>query len=64
MQATLKRNMEQKLRKAQDNNIAMIEKLHREIDQLQQKFSELEDLSQSEDPLQLLQVFNLSPSSC
>lgn len=63
-QAKLKGNMDLKLRKAQDDDRAMIEELHAEIDQLQQKLSELEDPSQSEDPLQLLQVFYLSPRSC
>lgn len=64
MQAKLKGNMDLKLRKAQDDDRAMIEELRAEIDQLQQKLSELEDPSQSEDPLQLLQVFYLSPRSC
>lgn len=64
MQAKLKGNMDLKLRKAQDDDGAMIEELRAEIDQLQQRLSELEDPSQSEDPLRLLQVFSLSPRSC
>lgn len=64
MQAKLKQNMDLKLRKVQDNDKAMIEELRGEIDQLQHKLSELEDLSQSEDPLQLLQVCYLSPCCC
>lgn len=60
-QEKLKRNMKGKLRKAQDKHGAMIEELRGEIDHLQRKRSELDDLAQSEDPLQLLQVFYLSP---
>lgn len=58
-QEKLKRNMKRKLRKAQDKHGAMIEELRGEIHQLQRKRSELEDFTQSEDPLQLLQVFYL-----
>lgn len=59
-QGKLKRNIKRKLRKAQDKHGAMIEELRDEIDQLQRKRSELEDFTQSEDPLQLVQVFYLS----
>lgn len=60
-QEKLTRNIELKLRKACEKDKAMIEELGDEIDQLQRKLSELEDLTQSEDPLQLLQVFCFSP---
>lgn len=62
-QEKLKQNIELKLWKSQDKDKAMIEELHYEIEQLQRKLSELEDLSQYEDPLQLLQVLYLSPCS-
>lgn len=60
MQEKLKQNIELKLRKAHDKDQAMIEELGDEIDQLERKLSELEDLTQNEDPLQLLQVFYFS----
>lgn len=60
-QEKLKQNIELKLRKAHDKDKAMIKELRDEIDQLERKLSELEDLTQSEDPLQLLQVFYFSP---
>lgn len=60
MQEKLKQNIELKLRKAHDKDKAMIEELGDEIDQLERKLSELEDLTQNEDPLQLLQVFYFS----
>lgn len=60
MQEKLKQNIELKLRKAHDKDQAMIEELRDEIDQLERKLSELEDLTQNEDPLQLLQVFYFS----
>lgn len=63
MQAKLNKSMDLKLRTAQDDDKAMVEKLRGEIHQLQQKLSELEQLSQSEDLLQLLQVY-VSPCSC
>lgn len=60
MQEKLKQNIELKLRKAHDKDKAMIEELGDEIDQLERKLSELEDLTQNEDPLQLLKVFYFS----
>lgn len=63
MQAKLKQSMDLKLRTAQDDDKAMVEKLRGEIHQLQQKLSELEHLSQSEDLIQLLQVY-VSPCFC
>lgn len=59
-QEKLKQNIELKLRKARDKDKAMIEELRDEIDQLERNLSELEDLTKSEDPLQLLQVFYFS----
>ncbi|XP_045919926.1 uncharacterized protein LOC123979862 [Micropterus dolomieu] len=50
----LKSNIEEKLRKSQDKDEAMIEELQEEITQLQSKYSELEELSQSDDYLHLL----------
>lgn len=64
MQEKLKKNIEQKLRKSQDKDKAIVDGLRDEFDQLEKKLSELEDLSQSEDPLQILQVFHLSPCFC
>lgn len=61
MQEKLKQNIELKLRKAHDKDKAMIKELHDEIDQLERKLSELEDITQSEDPLQLLQVCYFPP---
>lgn len=55
-QTKLKRNIEQKLWKSQEKDVAMIEELQEEISQLQRKHSELEELLQSDDHLHLLQV--------
>ncbi|XP_035531675.1 E3 ubiquitin/ISG15 ligase TRIM25-like [Morone saxatilis] len=52
----LKRNIEEKLRKSQDRDKAMIEELQEEIFQLQRTCSELEELSQSDNHLHLLQT--------
>ena len=52
----LKSNIEEKLRKSQERDQAMIRELHEEIVDLQRKHSQLEELSQNEDHLQLLQV--------
>lgn len=60
-QEKLKQNIKLKLRKARDKDKAVIVELRDEIDQLERKLSELEDLTHSEDPLQLLQVFYFSP---
>ncbi|XP_070786289.1 E3 ubiquitin-protein ligase TRIM39-like [Enoplosus armatus] len=57
-QTKLKSNIEEKLRKSQDKDEAMIEELQEEIIQLQRKHSELEELSQSDDHLHLLQTFH------
>ncbi|XP_040886910.1 E3 ubiquitin-protein ligase TRIM39-like [Toxotes jaculatrix] len=56
MQTKLKSNIEEKLRKSQEKDEAMIQKLHDEISELQRKHSELEELSQNDDPFQLLQT--------
>lgn len=58
-QTKLKRNIEEKLRKSQHKDKAMIEELQEEITQLQRTCSELEELSQSDDHLHLLQVAHL-----
>ncbi|KAM9335531.1 uncharacterized protein ABDE67_020520 [Symphorus nematophorus] len=55
-QTKLKRNIEEKLRKSQDKDKEMIEELQEEISQLQRMHSELEELSQSDDHLHLLQT--------
>lgn len=55
-QTKLKLNIEAKLRKSQEKDGAMINKLQEEISQLQRTHSELEELSQSDDHLHLLQV--------
>lgn len=55
-QTKLKLNIEEKLRKSQDKDEAIIKELQEEIIQLQRKHSELEELSQSDDHLHLLQV--------
>ncbi|KAM4536781.1 E3 ubiquitin-protein ligase TRIM17-like isoform 2-T2 [Odontesthes bonariensis] len=52
----LKSNIEEKLRKSQERDQAMIGELHEEIADLQRKRSQLEELSQNEDHLQLLQT--------
>ncbi len=61
-QTKLKCNIEEKLQKSQEKDKAMIEKLQEEISQLQIKHSELEELSQSDDHLHLLQVSQHSNS--
>lgn len=63
-QTKLKLNIEEKLRKSQDKDKVMIEELQDEISQLQRKHSELEELSHSDDHLQLLQVRQGSPDYC
>ncbi|XP_070849576.1 E3 ubiquitin-protein ligase TRIM39-like [Chaetodon trifascialis] len=61
--SNLKWNIKEKLRKSQDKDKAMIEELQEEIIQLQRIRSELEELSQSDDHLHLLQTLQaLSPS--
>ncbi|XP_070710615.1 E3 ubiquitin-protein ligase TRIM39-like [Pempheris klunzingeri] len=55
-QTKLKCNIEQKIRKSQDKDEATIKELQEEITQLQRKHSELEELSQSDDHLHLLQT--------
>uniref|UniRef100_UPI0037E7031A E3 ubiquitin-protein ligase TRIM39-like n=1 Tax=Semicossyphus pulcher TaxID=241346 RepID=UPI0037E7031A len=55
-QTTLKLNIQEKLRKSQEKDNAMIVELREEITQLQRKHSELEELSQSYDHLHLLQT--------
>ncbi|XP_054458026.1 nuclear factor 7, brain-like [Anoplopoma fimbria] len=55
-QNKLKANIDKKLRKSQEKDKAMIEELQEEIAQLQKKHSELEELSQSDDHLHLLQT--------
>lgn len=59
--ASLRRNIEEKLRKSQDKDRAMIEELQGEITQLQRKQSELEELSRSDDHLHLLQASQHTP---
>lgn len=54
--AKLKLNIQKKLRKSQEKDEAVIQGLHEEIADLQRKQSELDELSQSDDHLQLLQV--------
>lgn len=56
MQAKLKSNIQTKLRKSQDKDNAIIQELHDEVAELQRKHSELDELSQNEDHLWLLQV--------
>ncbi|XP_008277941.1 E3 ubiquitin-protein ligase TRIM39-like isoform X2 [Stegastes partitus] len=58
MQTKLKSNINEKLRKSQEKDEAIIRELHEEITQLQRKHSELEELSQNEDHLQLLQALS------
>lgn len=61
MQTKIKSNIQEKLRKYQDKDKAMIQELEEEITHLQRKHSELEELSQSDDNLHLLQV--IEPAS-
>lgn len=56
MQAKLQSNIQIKLRKSQEKDEAVIQELHDEIAELQRKHSELDELSQNEDHLWLLQV--------
>lgn len=56
MQAKLRLNIQIKLRKSQEKDEAVIQELHDEIAELQRKHSELDELSQNEDHLWLLQV--------
>ncbi|XP_042368538.1 E3 ubiquitin-protein ligase TRIM39-like [Plectropomus leopardus] len=55
-QSKVKLNIENKLQKSQEKDKAMIEELQEEVAQLQRKHSELEELSKSDDYLQLLQT--------
>ncbi|XP_068584473.1 E3 ubiquitin-protein ligase TRIM39-like isoform X2 [Cebidichthys violaceus] len=55
-QTKLKANIDKKLIKSQEKDEAMIEELREEIAQLQRRHSELEELSQSDDHLHLLQT--------
>lgn len=59
--AKLKQNIQEKLRKSEDKDKEVIKELQEEITQLQMMHSKLEELSQSEDHLQLLQVSQYSP---
>ncbi|XP_074479207.1 E3 ubiquitin-protein ligase TRIM39-like [Sebastes fasciatus] len=52
----LKSNIDKKLRKSQEKDEAMIEELQEEIARLERKHSELEELSQTDDHLLLLQT--------
>lgn len=56
MQAKLRSNIQIKLRKSQEKDEAVIQELRDEIAELQRKHSELDELSQNEDHLWLLQV--------
>ncbi|XP_036002815.1 E3 ubiquitin-protein ligase TRIM41 [Fundulus heteroclitus] len=56
MQSKLKEKMDQILRKSQEKVQAMIQELEEEVAALQRKHSQLEELSQKEDHLQLLQT--------
>ncbi|XP_041841616.1 E3 ubiquitin-protein ligase TRIM39-like [Melanotaenia boesemani] len=56
IQEKLKSSMEEKLRKSQERDQAIIQSLREEIKDLQWKHSELEQLLQNEDPLQILQT--------
>lgn len=56
MQAKLRSNIQIKLRKSQEKDEVVIQELHDEIAELQRKHSELDELSQNEDHLWLLQV--------
>lgn len=58
-QCKLQQNIEDKLRKSQDRDKAMIEELQEEITQLQRTHSELDELSESDDHLHILQVARL-----
>ncbi|XP_060922573.1 E3 ubiquitin-protein ligase TRIM17-like [Limanda limanda] len=56
LQTKLKSNIEAKLTKSQEKDKAVIQDLHEEISELQRRHSELEELSQEDDSLQLLQT--------
>ncbi|KAM4714667.1 uncharacterized protein FYW61_019600 [Anableps anableps] len=56
IQSKLRSNMDEKLRKAKEKVQAMIQELEEEITALQRKHSQLEELLQSEDHLQLLRT--------
>ncbi|XP_071767046.1 E3 ubiquitin-protein ligase TRIM39-like [Centroberyx gerrardi] len=56
MQTTLQASIEEKLRSSQNKADAMIQELQEEITELQRRQSELEQLSQTEDNLHLLQT--------
>ncbi|XP_062301409.1 E3 ubiquitin-protein ligase TRIM17-like [Scomber scombrus] len=56
MQTKINSSIQKKLRKCQDKDEALIQELEEEINQLQRKHSELEELSQSDDHLHLLQT--------
>lgn len=56
IQSKLKSNIDEKLRKSQDQDQQMIQKLREEVTALQRKHSQLEELSRNEDHLQHLQV--------
>ncbi|XP_071315166.1 E3 ubiquitin-protein ligase TRIM17-like isoform X2 [Trachinotus anak] len=54
MQTKLELNIQEKLRKSQEKVAAMTRELHEEITELQRKLSELDELLQNDDHLQLL----------
>lgn len=58
-QCKLQQNIEDKLRKSQDRDKAVIEELQEEVAQLQRMHSELDELSESDDHLHILQVAQL-----
>lgn len=58
-QCKLQQNIENKLRKSQNRDKAMIEELQEEITQLQRTHSKLDELSESDDHLHILQVARL-----
>lgn len=61
MQTKLRLNIETKLRKSQEKDETRIRELQEEIAELQRTHSELDDLSQNDDHLQLLQVSTSPP---
>ena len=60
LQTKLTSNIEAKIAKSQEKGKAVIQELLTEITELQRRHSELEELSQKDDPLQLLQVSSFS----
>lgn len=56
IQSKVKSNIDENLRKCREQDQVMIQKLEEEITSLQRKHSQLEELSQNDDHLQLLQV--------